>query len=342
MIRKIVLPLFAFLLLTCSLVNRREVYVFNGFTMGTTFTVKIATAVTEDRVEWKKRIQGQIEGVLASVNKAMSTYLSDSELSRFNQTTSTEWIPVSDELAFIFQHAHRISRESGGAFDITVGPLVNLWGFGPESKNTPVPDPVEIARRKILVGYQKVAVRLTPPSLKKEMPGIYCDLSAVAKGYGVDKVGEFLESLKFTDYLIEVGGEIRTKGRNLSDKPWTIGISTPDQLGDIQKIIPLTNTSVATSGDYQNYFEENGVRYSHTIDPTTGSPVTHHLASVTVIKDTCMIADAYATAIDVLGPEKGFELASKHHLAVYLIIRENGTYIERMTPEFKALIDKKG
>jgi thiamine biosynthesis lipoprotein len=313
--------------------------ILDGTTMGTVYSVKIVRGeVTQSGLD-SLQLKKEIDLILQRINQQMSTYQKDSELSLFNQYRNTDWFPVSPELALIIQKSLQISQLSDGAFDITVGPLVNLWGFGPEERNEIVPADEELKDRIRYVGYQNLHVRNAPPALKKDIPEIYCDLSAIAKGYGVDKLGEYLQRIEIQNYLIDIGGEIQAKGQNQLDKIWKIGVSTPDDKYDIQKVLPLENRSVATSGDYRNYFEKDGIRYSHTIDPRTGKPITHNLASVTVIHDSCMVADGMATAIDVLGPERGYAFAIRLKLSVFLIVREENVYLERMTPEFKSILD---
>jgi len=324
----------------CSKKESTEVQqVLRGRTMGTFFTIKyMAKNEQQQPEEAKQKIEAGIHNVLKEVNQQMSTYIPDSDLSRFNRYEKNDWFPVSPDLVKVVEQALNISRISGGAFDITVGPLVNLWGFGPEHKPEKIPADEKIREVMAFTGYQKIGVRLSPPAIKKEQPGIVCDLAGIAKGYGVDKVAEYLESCGIFDYLVEIGGEVRARGKKEGGLWWRLGIAYPDGSGGIQTALPLKNLAMATSGDYQNYFEEDGVRYSHTIDPATGKPVTHKLASVTVIHRFCMTADALATAIDVLGPERGYDLAIKEKLAVFLLIKGDGGFIEKMTPEFEKIL----
>jgi len=179
---------------------------------------------------------------------------------------------------------------------------------------------------------------MNPPSIKKDIPGLYCDLSAIAKGFGVDKAAEYLESKNYKNYIVEIGGEVRTGGMK-HNRFWRVGIASPNGGSSIEKVIELKDASMATSGDYHNYFEKNGIRYSHTIDPAAGRPITHKLASVSVLHKFCCTADAYATAINVMGPEKGYEWAVKENLPVLLIIHDRGNrFVEKMTPQFKKYI----
>lgn len=333
-------PIIFIAFLNCQLATQPPpLLILNGTTMGTVYSVKIVPSAVNQSGLDSLQLKREIDLILQQINQQMSTYQKDSELSLFNQYRNTDWFPVSPELSLVIQKSLRISQLSDGAFDITVGPLVNLWGFGPEERNELVPTDEELQDRIRYVGYQNLHVRNAPPALKKDIPEIYCDLSAIAKGYGVDKLGEYLQKTGIQHYLIDIGGEIQAKGKNQLGKIWKIGISTPDDKYDIQKVLLLENQSVATSGDYRNYFEKDGIRYSHTIDPRTGKPITHNLASVTVIQDSCMVADGMATAIDVMGPERGFAFALKLKLSAFLIVREENEYVERMTPEFKSLLD---
>ncbi len=303
--------------------------------MGTTFTVKLVEKDSDKGKTNYEKVESEINRLLVEVNRQMSTYIEDSEISRFNQYRKTDWFPVSSDLAKVLIASITISEKSQGAFDITVGPLVNLWGFGPEYQANKIPDDEEIKEKKALTGYKKLSVKLSPPAVKKDIPEIYCDLSAIAKGFGVDKITMLLDSIKIENYMVEIGGEVRTKGKTQQNKLWRIGIEAPDSPTDIQRIIVISDNSMATSGDYRNYYEKDGVRYSHTIDPLIGSPIAHKLASVTVIDKSSMIADGMATAINVLGPEEGYKFALREGLPVFMIVREKQGFVEKMTPEFK-------
>ena len=232
-----------------------------------------------------------------------------------------------------------ISDETGGAFDITVGPLVNIWGFGPEGEIENIPADLVINQTKEKTGYQNLLVRMDPPALKKKFPDLYCDLSAIAKGFGVDKIAELLKGLGVNNFMVEIGGEVRTAGLN-GQLPWRIGISTPDERQGIQSVVDLNNDCIATSGDYHNYFEKDGKRYSHTIDPVSGKPITHNLASVSVIFPNCTGADAYATALNVMGPTDALNFARERKLPVLMIVKEQNQFKEMMTDTFKKYLSK--
>ena len=311
--------------------------VYSGFTMGTTYSIKLAS-VLKNEVD-PAQIKTGIDKVLEEVNRQMSTYIENSEISRFNRAVAGEWFSVSPETALVASKAVEVSDKSGGAFDVTVGPLVELWGFG-RKKHDLIPEENDILEIKKIVGNGNLEFRSDPPALKKNIPQLYCDLSAIAKGHGVDRVAEYLDSLGAANYMVEIGGEIRTKGKNAKGQWWKIGISSPSPTGGLQKVIQLKNTGMATSGDYRNYFEKDGVRYSHMIDPRTGRPITHTLASVTILHPSCMEADAFATAISVLGPEEGYKLAIKENLPAFFISRKGEAFVEKMTPQFEALLHK--
>lgn len=320
-----------------------DILQMSGRTMGTTFIVKvIKPPALKDtpNSQLTTDIAAGIDKVLTTVNMQMSTWIEDSEISRFNRFTETSWFSVSADTAAVFARANEVSQRSGGAFDVTTGPLVNLWGFGPVKKERQIPPDDQLKKIMEKTGYQKLQVRLTPPALKKEHPELQAGLGAIGKGFGVDNVGKYLESQGYQHYLVEIGGEVRARGMKEKDRHWRVAIATPglNSRSPYQKVLFLKNTSMATSGDYFNYFEKDGIRYSHTIDPTTGKPITHKLASVTVVHSSCTYADAMATAINVMGPEKGYELAIKENLAVFLIIRRDNGFVEKMTPQFKALL----
>jgi thiamine biosynthesis lipoprotein len=307
--------------------------------MGTFYTVKIVKRDFENLSIQKDSLKKKIDSLLIQINQKMSTYLTDSEISQFNQYRKSDWFAVSSELVLVVESALDISAKSEGAFDITTGPLVNLWGFGPENRSELVPGEDEIRARKLLVGFEKLQVRDKPAGIKKEISDLYCDLSAIAKGYGVDQVAIFLEKIGYANYMVDIGGEIKAGGKRSHTDYWKIGVAIPEEKLGIQKVIPLYNMAVATSGDYRNYFEKDGIRYSHMIDPRSGRPITHHLASVTVLHDSCMIADALATAIDIMGPETGLEFALMRELPVFLIVRKGNGFIEKMTPEFEKILE---
>lgn len=307
-----------------------------GETMGTTWSVQVVAPPADLDAE---QLRQAIEARLADVNSQMSTYDPQSELSRFNASTSSDWIPVSAGLASVVLKAQTISDLSDGAFDVTVGPLVNLWGFGPGAVGADLPTGSELDDASARVGYRHLEARRTEPALRKAIPRLYVDLSAIAKGHGVDELVRLLEAGGLTDYLVEIGGELRGAGRKANGEPWRIAIERPEAaVRQVFAAVPLWDTAMATSGDYRNFFEVDGRRYSHTIDPATGRPVEHRLASVTVLDPSCARADALATALLVLGPERGLALARRLRLAALLIVREGDGYRTIASPVFEAAV----
>ncbi len=302
---------------------------FVGPTMGTQYTVKVvASGLGEARQgQLAQAIVDQLEGV----NAEMSTYRPDSALSQINARKDTAAVSVSPALAAVLTEAVAIHGASGGAFDVTVGPLVNAWGFGPDGRQK-TPTVPEINALKSRVGQSLLGWDRSAKTLSKGHPEVYVDLSAIAKGYAVDRVARALDDLAQRNYYVDVGGEVRVRGKNADGVPWRVGVERPDAgRGAVQEILHLEAMSVATSGDYRNYYEQNGARISHTIDPRTGRPITHGLASVTVLHRDCMTADAWATALNVLGPKDGPALARERGLAVLFIIRgpDGGFTVER-------------
>ncbi|MEP7729446.1 FAD:protein FMN transferase [Marinomonas primoryensis] len=307
-----------------------ELVSFSGPTMGTTYTVKFYTT---ENVKKPSDLKVGVDAALVRVNKLMSTYDPNSELSVFNKLPENQFSNISEDMAYVIDKALLISEMSGGEYDITIGPLVNLWGFGPGKREDKVPSQVLIDEAKSRVGYHYL--KLDGRRLTKEK-NIYVDLSSIAKGYGVDMVAQVLQSKGVQNYLIEVGGEILSKGVKADGESWKVAIESPAGGHEIvERILSVTDVAVATSGDYRNYFEKNGVRYSHTISPKTGRPITHRLVSVTVVDKTTTMADGLATAITVLGPEKGFEFAQKNGIAAYLLIKTDFGFEERPSDAFK-------
>jgi thiamine biosynthesis lipoprotein len=315
--------------------NNYKILLINGLTMGTTYSIKIKTA---NAVVNKEKIRADIEKILLEINQKMSTYIVDSELSVINFSNSLDSNLISDDLFKVISHANTISKTTNGAFDITVGPLVNLWGFGPNKSENKIPSNEEIELIKKNIGYKKIYLNKETTSIKKLHPDLYVDLSGIAKGFAVDKIALYLNSYNLENYLVEIGGELIAKGTNEDNEVWQIGIENPNN--NLAKIIGLKDIAMATSGDYRNYFEKNGVRYSHTINPNTGKPIKHKLASVTVLDKTAMNADALATAFMVLGPAKTIELANELKIGVYLIIKNDENFYEEYNEYFEPFISK--
>lgn len=303
------------LLLTAGCDHAPEVVQISGSKFGTSYNITIVAdqPAPADLAE-------QIDQALDVVDLAMSTYKSESELSQFNRLPVGQEAVASDELWTVLQTSRQIWQQSAGAFDPSVGPLVDLWGFGPQMTNDRIPLDDEIAQALATTGYQQLTFHSANQSISKAL-ALRLDLSAVAKGYAVDQIADLLEMLALPDYLVEVGGEMRVSGSNPKGQPWRIAIETPDALGQVNNIIALESAAVATSGDYRNYFEKDHERYSHSIDPRTGRPIKHRLASVTVVADRCIDADAWATAFLVMGDEAALEIANQQSIAVYMLVK---------------------
>jgi len=335
---KLILTGFAFLsfvLLTgCSKqtgdANQVTEVLLQGNTMGTTYHVKIVT--TEQQVEDKK-VHADIDTLLKQINQEMSTYIPDSELSRFNTSTSTEPVEISEGLRQVIAESIRLGKLSGGKLDVTVGPLVNLWGFGPDLRPDKIPSPEVLAATRKRIGLEKLS--LHGNMLQKVTPDLYVDLSTTAKGYGVDKVAELIEAKGFTNYLVEIGGEMRLKGFKHTGELWAVAVEKPvSEERSIQQIIIPKDNAIATSGDYRNYFEVDGQRFSHIIDPHTGKPINHKLVSVTVIAPSSMTADGLSTTLMVMGEEKGLKFANEHDIAALFISKSEHGFVQENTVKF--------
>ncbi len=306
----------------------------SGATMGTSYHIKLAERPPGLTVA---DLQREVDRCLETIERQMSTYRADSELSRFNRFEESEWFPVSADTALVVTTALEIGQQTGGLFDVTVGPLVNLWGFGPQARRDTVPTDEQIVAARERVGQQYLQTRQTPPALRKLRPGVYVDLSAIAKGFAVDQVAQVCDRHQLADYLVEIGGEVRASGHRPDGSWWRIGIEQPlDGARAIGRVVELDDRSLATSGDYRNFFAAEGQRYSHEIDPRTGRPVTHPLASVSVLAEHCMLADALATALMIMGPDEAYRFAEEHQLDVLLLVRTATGFTEKSTPGFAA------
>lgn len=307
-----------------------------GPTMGTTYTARIAGTKLTPTAETAVRaaLRDSFEGVVAT----MSAYLHDSELSRFNRHAADTPLALSADTLAVFAQAQKVSAMTAGAFDVTIAPAVDAWGFGPK-KSHRIPDATEIEAIEPRVGWRMLAVDARAGTLAKERPDVRADLSGIAKGYGVDQAARALDALDVERYMVEAGGEVRTLGSNAEGLPWQIGIERPDVMPPrAYFVVPLAGQSIATSGDYRIFFEREGQRYCHEIDPRTGAPIRNGLASVSVVASDCAYADAMATALMVLGPDEGFALATSRGVAAYFIVRApGGGFVDRSTPAFAAL-----
>jgi len=319
--------LVVFALAGCS--DSDKIIKISGNTMGTTYHIVVITSEEQGASINPKKLKQQIDNLLKIVNQQMSTYQQDSEISRFNHYQKTDWFNVSRDFAFVVANAQKVSQLTQGAFDITISSLVDLWGFGAKTKYT-IPSEKQISALLAHTGYQHLDVQDQPASLKKNHSDLNINLSAIAKGFAVDKVSLYLSKKGFKRYLIEIGGEIKASGKNAQNKDWQIAIEQPDQHNSIvrktKKTLSLSNEGLATSGDYRNYYIKDGVRFSHTINPKTGKPIKHKLASVTIFNESTMIADAYATAVMVMGGKEGKVFIIKNKIKAYMIFRENDSF----------------
>lgn len=296
-----------------------------GETMGTYYSIKIKTDKENNL------LHNQIKAELEQISSQMSVFDSTSELSLINQASEKEWIELSPELSELMKTAYNINQISQGTFDPTVGKLIDLWGFGVSSPKK-VPTPEEIATVLKYSNFNQLKFSNNFQKVKKNNPNTYVNLSAIAKGYGVDRISTMLSKIGYKDYVIEIGGEVVAKGqRDEITDGWNVGVSKPGENGiENAYVVTLKDYAVATSGDYRNFLVFENKRYSHTISPKTGYPVDHNLASVTVFHKKCMAADAYATALMAMGENKALNFANNNNLAVILFVRDNDNNIKTM------------
>lgn len=316
-----------------------ETLQFRGSTMGTTWSVvlhSLPATVAPDS------LQQQLQQPLDRVNRLMSTYDPNSEISRFNAMTNSDWFPLSAETAEVIALSQQISALTGGAFDITVGPLVELWGFGARERGAQLPTDKEIATVLASVGYRKLELRRDPAAIRKLQPQLRIDLSAVAKGYAVDQLAQLLRRQGIHNFLVEVGGELQIAGKRSDGDPWRIAIEKPEEgAREVAKVFPLSEIALATSGNYRNFYVENGQRYAHTINPASGRPILHRLASATVLdSNSCARADALATALMVLGEKNGRQLVEQNGIAAYFLIHDRESFSDYRSPTFAELTER--
>lgn len=312
--------------------GRVETVTLAGPTMGTGYRVRIAGALHH----WDRNgLKTRIGSVLKTVNAQMSNWRAESEISRFNGGTSPEWREISGDMHSVVAEANRVHRLSDGAFDPTIGPLTDLWGFGPSPGGGAIPDRDRIADTLRRTGMRHIRIGTARHAIAKRHAGIGLDLCGIAKGFGVDRIAELLDREGFRNYLVEIGGELRARGAGPWRRPWRIGIETPVAgPRSVHRIVGLGHGAIATSGNYRNFFDNGGTRYSHIIDPRSGSPVRHALASVTVIAPSTMEADALSTALMVLGPGEGQRLARRDGIAAYFIVNDGRRLKGAGSPEF--------
>jgi FAD:protein FMN transferase len=332
-------PWFALALLCGCSPTPREANTLVGRTMGTTYSIRIADDLLAPAE--RQALQAAIDEALEEINRQMSTYRADSEISAFNRAEAEAPVEVSADFLRVLRLALDLAEATGGAFDPTVGALVNLWGFGPDpaQRTRPAPEQIEAARRT--VGYRHLAI-LPDGRLAKSIPELRLDLGAIAKGFGVDQVAQLLRERGIQNFLVEIGGETLAQGRNAAGEPWRIGILRPDfdpAPAALYGVATLTDgQAIATSGDYRNYFrDENGTVQTHVVDPRTARPVRHSVASVSVLADTCALADGLATALLVLGPDEGMPFLRRHFpaaQALFLVRQTDPALAAIATPGF--------
>jgi thiamine biosynthesis lipoprotein len=322
--------------------RERHVSEFRGFTMGGTFSVKIVTARDELETPALHDVDRALRSSLDRIEGLMSTWDRDSELSRFNRSTSVEPFLVAPETFEVFKWSLEVGSVTGGALDVTVGPLVDAWGFGPSGPRKTLPANEEIDRLREAVGPGRIVLNPKTVTVRKTRADVQCDLSSIVPGYAADRLWTELSGRGFTDFLIDVGGEVRARGRNEKAAPWQVAIERPSSSGEgIQRLVPISDLAITTAGDYRKYREIDGQRVAHILDPRTGRPLTHRLASVTVIDELAVRADAFDTALMVLGPEDGMVLATKLNLAALFVERTSDGFSERATPRFEEITAKR-
>lgn len=309
--------------------------------MGTTWALTLAPGPHAPGAADRERIDREVRDTLARIEALMSTWDRESELSRFNRSQSTEPFAVSAETHEVFRWAITLAEETAGAFDVTVLPLVDAWGFGANSApDGPAPDPATIDRLRAASGVGHLEIDPEGRWVRKRRPDVQCDFSGIAPGYAADRLASLLAARGVTDFLMDVGGELVARGRNARGLPWQVAVERPDELRRrAARVVPLADMAIATSGDYRNYREVDGMRMAHIIDPRSGIPIHHRLASVSVLDALAVRADALATALMVLGPEEGMALARRLDLAALFVVRapDGDWFDEFATPRFEAL-----
>ena len=310
----------------------------DGESMGSTWSVRYVD--TDAGVE---KVKSEVEARLALVDQQMSTWKADSDLSRFNHSVAGTWTVLPPEVFKVVDAALTLAKDTNGAYDPTVGPLVDLWGFGPAGTRREPPDAASIESMRERTGWQRVQRQAAQLRILQR-GGTYLDLSSIAPGYALDLIGEYLQSQGIANYLVEVGGELRGRGSRPDGSAWQVAIQRPVDSdsadGSItpQHVVGLRDASLGSSGDYRHFFDDGGRRYAHRIDPRTGYPLDNGVASVTAMSKDGIDADPLATALSVLGADAGIEYAKRRNIAALFILRKGDGFEERMTPAFAALL----
>ena len=335
MIRLLAVLLLVFGLSACERATTlAEPLRFSGGTMGTSYTVLVFAPESA-----RLRLDAGIQATLSRVVNATSVYEPRSDVSRFNAAEINEWVPIGEDLYRVMRVALEVAQLSEGALEPTILPLVNVWGFGPRGRVEELPEADALAAAQAMVGWQDLALRSEPRAMLKQAPR-EVDLGGIAKGYGADAVAEYLRAQGYTQFLVDLGGDLVAAGGKADGSPWRIGIEQP-VVGErrVFEVVELETAAMVTSGDYRNFFEVDGVRYSHTLDPRTGFPIAHGLASVSVLAETALEADAWSTALMVLGTEAALALAEVQGLSVLLIERSEGGFVSHRSGLF---LDRSG
>jgi thiamine biosynthesis lipoprotein len=314
---------------------------FSGEAMASTYHVKVVDphALPGTRQAMERGVAGELD----LVNSTMSRFDQESELYRFNQRRDTSPFAMSEAAIEVISAARIVSERTDGAYDITIGPLMRLWGFWGRKPRTEMPTEAEIAAARTDVGWRLFEVDEKANTVRKLDPDVELDLGSIAPGAAVDRLANMFEAFNYENYMVEIGGEVRCHGVRPDRGPWRIGIEKPDPGAQgVEEVVELTDMAMATSGDYRQFYVLDGRRLSHTMDPRTGRPVAHGLASVTVLHKECMMADAWATALNVLGPDDGYAAAEREGLAALFITRKpDGSFAERATGAFADLRRRK-
>jgi len=305
---------------------------FGGPTMGSTYSIKY---VRHAGLAGPAEVKAQVEKILAQVDRQMSTYRSDSDIGRFNVLPANSCQAMPEPVLHMVEVGEQLSLASDGAFDLTVEPLLNLWGFGPQGREEKVPSEQALAAAQQRVGHAHL--RIEEGKLCKDA-AVEVDFNSIAAGYAADLIGEKLKAMGIDNYLVDATGELKIAGRKLDGSPWRIALEEPrDDQQVAERVVFLDGYGVSTSGDYRNYFEQDGRRYSHEFDARTGKPIQHALASVTVIQPSALMADGLSTMLLVLGPEQGWDYAEKHDIAAFFVIRADKGFVTRSNPAFDRL-----
>ncbi|MPQ66335.1 FAD:protein FMN transferase [Pseudomonas sp. MWU12-2323] len=305
---------------------------FGGPTMGSTYSIQYVRHAGGPAVA---EVKPAVEAILAEVDRQMSTYRGDSDIERFNELPAHSCQVMPSSILELVRVGEQLSLDSDGAYDLTVEPLMNLWGFGPQGREEKVPDAARLAEVRQRVGHRYL--RIDGDQLCKDA-AVEVDFNSIAAGYTVDRIVARLQALGLDSFLAEATGELKAVGKKPDGSPWRIALEVPrDDEQVAQRIIALDGYGVSTSGDYRNYFEQDGKRYSHTFDALTGAPITHNLASVTVIHPSTLMADGFSTLLLILGPERGWDYAEKHMIAAFFVMRADTGFVTRTNQAFERL-----